>query len=81
VGPVPGLNQWFHVKLDVKRNPDGSGAVAFDINYPGVVAAPQIPPGYLTESPPAVAVATSVAGPTGKVELQFDNVTVDFSSN
>ena len=54
VAPVPNLNQWYHIALDVKRNPDGSGAVGFDINYPGRVAPPQIPAGYLTEAPPAV---------------------------
>jgi hypothetical protein len=81
VAPVPSLNQWFHIYLDVKRNSDGSGAVDFDINYPGQVAPPQIPPGYLTEAPPAIAIATSVVGPTGRIELQFDNVTVDFPSD
>jgi hypothetical protein len=82
VAPMPGLNQWFHIKLDVTRNPEnGSGAVVFDINYPGVIGAPQIPPGFLTEAAPAVAVATSIAGPSGHVELQFDNVTVDFLPN
>jgi hypothetical protein len=81
VGPMPTLNQWFHVTLDVKRNSDGSGAVAFGINYPGVITAPQIPRGFLTAAPPAVAVATSVTGPAGRIELEFDNVTVDFSPN
>lgn len=81
VGPVPGLNQWTHLVLDVKRNPDGSGAVAFTFDYPGVIPAPQIPRGFLTSSSPAVAIATSVVGPSGRVELQFDNVTVDFSAD
>lgn len=82
VGPVPGLNQWFHVTLDVKRHAaDGSGTVGFNMNYPGVIAPPQIPSGFLTTSAPAVAVATSVVGPSGQVELQFDDITVDFPAN
>jgi hypothetical protein len=78
VSPVPNLNQWYHISLDVKRNADSSGALAFDIDYPGVISPPQIPPGYLTEASPDVAIATSIVGPSGHVELQFDNVTVDF---
>jgi hypothetical protein len=80
VAPVPTLNQdtWSHISLDVKRNSDGSGAVDFGVNYPGRVEPPQIPPGYLTADPPAIAVATSVVGPSGTIDLQFDNVTVDF---
>jgi hypothetical protein len=80
VSPVPNLNQWYHVSLDVKRNSDGSGALGFDLDYPGVITPPQIPPGYLTAASPAVAIATSIVGPSGHVELQFDNVTVDFGN-
>jgi hypothetical protein len=81
VSPVPNLKQWYHIALDVKRNADGSGALGFDLNFPGVITPPQIPPGYLTEAPPLVAIATSVVGPSGRIEVQFDNATVDFSSN
>jgi hypothetical protein len=81
VAPLPGTNHWYHVRLDVTRNADGSGAVKFDMNYPGVISAPQIPAGFLTDAPPAVAIATSVRGPSGRVELHFDNVTVDFPPN
>jgi hypothetical protein len=84
VGPVPNLNEWFHTRVDVKRNADGSGMVSFNINFPGVIAAPQIPPGYLTATStsfPLVAIAASVVGPTGHIEVQFDNVTVDFPKN
>ncbi len=81
VAPIPSLNEWSHISLDVKRNSDGSGALGFDINFPGRVPPPQIPPGYLTEDPPAIAVATSIVGPSGRAELQFDNVTVDFPTN
>ncbi len=84
VAPVPNVNQWFHTRVDVKRNADGSGTVSFNINYPGVIAAPQIPPGYLmgtSTSFPSVAVAASVVGPAGHIEVQFDNVTVDFPKN
>jgi hypothetical protein len=81
VAATPNLNQWLHVSLDVKRNSDGSGKVGFDINLPGRIAPPQIPPGYLTEDPPAVAIASSIVGPSGGVELQFDNVAVDFPSD
>ena len=40
VAPVPTLNQWSHISLDVKRSSDGSGVVGFDINYPGQVDPP-----------------------------------------
>jgi hypothetical protein len=79
LGPLPMLKAWVPLKLDIKRNADNSGTVAFTISYPGFISPPQIPPGYLTEnSPPAVALATSVVGPSGHTEVQFDNVTVDF---
>jgi hypothetical protein len=81
VAPVPNAGHWYHLALDIKRGSDGSGAVGFDFNFPGLVTPPQIPPGYLTESPPLVAIATSVVGPSGRVEVQFDNVTVDFLPN
>ena len=81
VSPIPGSEQWHHLTLDVKRKPDGSGAVAFDLDYPGVVAPPQIPPGFVTETIPTVALATSVVGPSGRIALEFDNVTVDFPSD
>ena len=82
VGPIPTLKQWVHIKLDVKRNANGSGDVGFTMNYPGVLAPPQIPAGYLTgNAPPLVALATSVVGPTGKIDVQFDNVTIDFPKN
>jgi hypothetical protein len=79
IGAIPTLGTWVHIKLDIKRNTNGSGTVGFTMNYPGVVAPPQIPAGYLTESaPPLVAVATSIVGPSGNVEVLFDNVTIDF---
>jgi hypothetical protein len=81
IAPVPTLSVWSHVTVDVTRNSDGSGTVGFDINLPGRLPPPQIPAGYLTEDPPAVAVATSVVGPSGRVDLEFDNVTVDFLPN
>jgi hypothetical protein len=81
VAPVPTLNQWSHISLDVKRSSDGSGVVGFDINYPGRLNPPPIPPGFLTDDPPAIAIATSVVGPSGHIEVQFDNVTVDFPAN
>jgi hypothetical protein len=81
VAAVPNVGQWYHVSLDLKLNADGSGAVGFDINYPGHLQPPQIPAGYLTDASPAIAVATSVVGPSGNVELQFDNVTADFLKN
>jgi hypothetical protein len=81
IAPMPTLNQWSHITLDVTRNSDGSGTVGFDINLPGRLPPPQIPAGYLTDGSPAVAVATSVVGPSGRVELEFDNVTVDFLPN
>jgi hypothetical protein len=79
VGPIPMIGQWTHIALDIKRNANGSGTVGFNLAYPGVIAPPEIPAGYLIEnSPPAIAVATSIVGPAGRVDVQFDNVTVDF---
>lgn len=78
--PITGV--WFHVTLDVKRRADGSGALTFDFTGAGAGSPPQIPAGAIPPSGvPAIALAASVMGPSGPVEIQFDNVVVDFPAD
>jgi hypothetical protein len=82
VSSAPLIDTWLHLVIDVKRAADGSGAVAFDVTGAGAGAAPQIPAPWLTESGPAtIALAASVTGPSGPIDIQFDNVTIDFRAN
>ena len=71
------LGSWVHFRLDAKRAIDGSGTVKA---YGGAGAgmAPPIPPGSLAKGFPLVGLATTVTGPSGPFEIQFDNVTIDF---
>jgi hypothetical protein len=71
------LKAWTHFRLDAKRASDGSGTVNA---YGGAGAgiAPPIPPGSLAHGFPLVGLATTVTGPAGPFEIQFDNVTIDF---
>jgi hypothetical protein len=72
-------NEWQHVVLDVRRNPtDGSGTVQPSLASAGAIAPVPVGAGLLAEGFPQLGVATSVSGPSGTVEIQFDNITVDF---
>jgi hypothetical protein len=69
---------WTHFKLDVSRNPsDASGMVALSAAA-GAGNAPPLPAGSLGDGTPVLGLATTVTGPSGIFEAQFDNVTVDF---
>jgi hypothetical protein len=79
VGPIPNAGTWVRIQLDIKRNTNGSGDVGFTMTFPGVINPPPIPAGSLAEDgQPLVAIAASIAGPAGPVQVLFDNVTVDF---
>jgi hypothetical protein len=72
-------NQWIQVSLDVTRAADGSGTIAFTTGASGGgLPPPPIPSGWLGLGEPALGIATSVTGPSGAFEIQFDNITVDF---
>jgi hypothetical protein len=85
VGPAPIplaeilTNLWQNVVIDVRRNPaDGSGTVQPTLAGAGALPAVSIDRGSLAPGYPQLGIATSVSGPAGSVEIQFDNVTVDF---
>ncbi len=71
------VGSWTHVKLEAKRASDGSGIVTATGGV-GAQVAPPIPPGSLAQGIPLVGLATTVTGPSGPFEIQFDNVTIDF---
>jgi hypothetical protein len=72
------IGLWTHFKLDVVRNAsDGSGTVALSAAA-GAGNAPPLPSGSLGDGHPVLGLATTVTGPSGIFEAQFDNVTVDF---
>jgi hypothetical protein len=74
------LGSWTHFRLEAKRENDGSGTVKA-YGGAGAGVAPPIPPGSLAQGFPLVGLATTVTGPSGPFEIQFDNVTIDFPSN
>ncbi len=82
VAPTPIYGAWLHITLDVKRGADGSGTLGFDFTGAGAGSPPPIPPGSIPLSGvPAIALAASVMGPSGPVDIQFDNVAVDFPAD
>jgi len=71
-------NQWQNIELEVTRAEDGSGVLSTTIATTGAIPsvtfpAELFPPGY-----PQLGIASSVTGPAGNVEIDFDNVTADF---
>jgi hypothetical protein len=81
VSGTPEFNAWLHFVIDVRRGSDGSGAVNFEFTGPGSLPPPQIPAGALPETGvTALALAASVTGPSGLIDIQFDNVTVDIGN-
>jgi hypothetical protein len=72
-------NQWQHVTLELTRNAaDGSGTMRPTIANAGAFDGVPIPAGLLQPGFPQVGIASSVTGPAGNVQIEFDNVTVDF---
>ncbi|HEX3345615.1 MAG TPA: hypothetical protein VHS09_13625, partial [Polyangiaceae bacterium] len=84
LGEAPAPNTWSHVIVsvspDAARN-DGSGTLTFNIE--GQPAAFQPVPlllGTLVASGiPLVGFASEVNGPSGPLEVQFDDITIDLS--
>jgi hypothetical protein len=76
-------NNWQHIVLDIVRDSsgDGSGSVQPTLSGVGAIPLALVPAGFLSPGYPQLGIATSVTGPSGNVEIQFDNVTVDFPSN
>jgi hypothetical protein len=76
-------NEWQHIVLDIRRDPSGNGSGTIQPTLPGVgaIGAISVDAGYLTSGYPQLGIATSVTGPSGNVEIQFDDVTVDFPAN
>jgi hypothetical protein len=72
------LNQWFRLSMTVTRLSDGSGTIDFRVPSGTSMAPPPIPAGSLSAGYPSLAIGTDVTGPSGNIELQYDNVTVDF---
>jgi len=78
---LPQPNQWGHITVDVVPDPsgDGSGTLTFDLRG-STAGAPQVPimAGTLTaQGAPLVGFAANVTGPSGPLEVQYDNVIVD----
>ncbi len=74
-------DQWFRLKLTVTRGSDGSGSIDFSVPSGSSMAPPSIPAGSLGTGFPGLSIGTDVTGPSGTFDIQFDNVTVDFSGN
>ena len=72
------LDQWFRLSMTVTRMSDGSGTIDFRVPSVSSLPPPPLPAGSLSEGYPSLAIGTDVTGPSGNVEFQFDNVTVDF---
>jgi hypothetical protein len=81
LGPLPVLDQWFRMVVDVTpdESADGSGTLVFNIiGVPtGYVSLP-IAPGTLTASgAPLVGFSNAAQPGNGAVTVEFDNVTID----
>jgi hypothetical protein len=71
-------NQWQHVKLELIRGEDGSGILQPTLNTTGAIPAVPVPAELFPPGYPQLGIASSVTGPAGNVEIDFDNVTADF---
>jgi hypothetical protein len=76
IGPAPVANLWYHMRLDILPNADGTAQIALDLGLPsGLVAC--VPAGTLTPGgTPSVGFAAEPQASNG-FEVQIDNVTVD----
>jgi hypothetical protein len=81
LGSAPAPNGWFHVVViatpDAAR--DGSGKLTFNIvGQPSAFQPVPLLPGTLDPSGiPLVGFAAEVNGPSGPLEVQYDNITID----
>jgi hypothetical protein len=83
---APAPNTWFHLVVIVAPDPTGlPGAGTLSVN---IVGQPDSPPlvhligGTLVASGiPLVGFAAEVNGPSGPLEVQFDNITIDLRPN
>ena len=83
---APAPNTWFHIVVVVAPDPTGlPGAGTLSLN---IVGQPTSPPvvhlvaGTLVASGiPLVGFAAEVNGPSGPLEVQYDNITIDLSPN
>jgi hypothetical protein len=71
-------NQWQHIDLEVIRAEDGSGVLRTTIATTGALAPVPFPAELFPPGTPQLGIASSVTGPAGNVEIDFDNVTADF---
>jgi len=86
VTTVPALNSWLHIVVDVapdRAGVSGAGTLTFNIvGQPGSAPTVTLPAGTLVASGiPLVGFAAEVNGPSGPLEVQFDNITIDLGSN
>ena len=82
---APGANQWFHILVDVlpdKAGLPGAGTLTLDVvGRPGSTPAVHLGAGTLVPSGiPLVGFAAEVDGPSGPLDVQYDNVTIDVVS-
>lgn len=71
-------NQWQHVSLEIIRSEDGSGILRPTIANAGALSDVPVPAELYPAGYPQLGIASSVTGPAGNVEIDFDNVTADF---
>jgi hypothetical protein len=71
-------NQWQHIELEVTRAADGSGVLSPTIATTGAIPPVMFPAELFPQGYPQLGIASSVTGPAGNVEIDFDNVTADF---
>jgi hypothetical protein len=71
-------NQWQHITLEVIRGDDGAGIVRPTVANTGALPDVPIPTELFPEGYPQLGIASSVTGPAGNVEIDFDNVAADF---
>ena len=86
VGDAPQPNTWVHIKViatpDATKN-DGSGTLTFNIEgQPGAfIPVPLLLGTLVAGGVPLVGFAAEVNGPSGPLEVQYDNITIDLQPN
>jgi hypothetical protein len=86
LGDAPAPNTWFHIVVVATPNAkldDGSGTLTFNVEGQPNAFLP-VPLMLETLAPagiPLVGFASEVTGPSGALEIQYDNITIDLSPN